>query len=292
MTEIVPRLRSSLASLPRAEQAIARVVLGDPGAAAELTISELAQASGTSETTVTRFCRNLGLKGYAQLRLQLATEAERLRADQRAGTVLGGDIGPDDPLPTLVEKVAFADVRAVEDTIAQLDTEVLAALVAALGEAGRVAVFGVGSSAVVATDAAFKLYQAGCQATAWSEVHAALMSASSLRRGDVALAMSHSGRSREIVDVLAEARRSGATVAVITSNPQSPAARLADHVLVTAARETTFRTGSTASRIAQLTVVDCIFVAFAQSRYEDTLGAMERAHDAVRDRVLPHDRTV
>ncbi|BBH70270.1 RpiR family transcriptional regulator [Actinoplanes sp. OR16] len=288
--DVLVRLRTMMASLPRAEQAIARRVLDDPGAAAEMTISELAQLCGTSETTVTRFCRSIGLRGYAQLRLHLAAEAERLRADDRADTVLGGDIGREDTLSDLIKKVGYADARAVEDTVAHLDVAVLEGLVTALLGASRIDVYGVGSTSVVALDAAYKLHRAGLPASAWSDVHAALMSASALRGGDVALAISHSGRTREILDVLAEAKRRGATTAVITSNPQSPAAARADLVLTTAARETTFRSGGTASRTAQLTVVDCVFVALSHRRYDESLEAIERAHDAVRGHVLPPER--
>ncbi|MDG6107310.1 MurR/RpiR family transcriptional regulator [Dactylosporangium aurantiacum] len=288
--DVLVRLRTMMSNLPRAEQAIARRVLDDPGATAEMTISELAQLCGTSETTVTRFCRSIGLRGYAQLRLHLAAEAERLRADDRADTALGGDIGRDDSLTELIKKVGFADARAVEDTVAHLDVSVLDALVTAILSATRIDVYGVGSTATVAQDAAYKLHRAGRPAAAWSDVHAALMSASTLTTGDVALAISHSGRTREILDALAEAKRRGATTAVITSNPQSPAAELAGLVLTTAARETTFRSGGTASRTAQLTVVDCIYVALSHRRYDESLEAMERAHDAVRGHVLPFDR--
>lgn len=288
--DVLVRLRGMLSGLPRAEQAIARVVLDAPGTAAELTISELAQAAGTSETTVTRFCRNIGLRGYAQLRLHLAAEAERQRADARPDVNLAGDITPGDSTADIIRKVGFADARAVEDTVARLDIDALDRLVAAIDAAGRTDVYGVGSSATVAADAAQKLLRIGHYAAAWSDPHAALMSASSLRPGDVAVALTHSGRTRDILDVLAEAKRRGATVAVITSNPESPAAAQADVVLVTAARETTFRSGGTVSRTAQLTVVDCLFVLLAKQRYEESLEAMERAHDAVRGRALPMER--
>lgn len=288
--DVLLRLRGMLSSLPRAEQSIARVVLDDPGAAAELTIAELAQAAGTSDTTVTRFCRNIGVRGYAQLRLLLAAEAERQRNDARPDVNLAGDITPDESTRDVIAKVGFADARAVEDTIAHLDPDALDRLVAALAAARRIDIYGTGSSSTAAVDAAQKLHRAGHLAAAWPDVHAALMSASSLKGGDVALALTHSGRTRDIIDTITEAKRRGATVAVITSNAQSPAAHLADIVLLTSARETTFRSGGTASRIAQLTVIDCVFVLLAKVHYDESLEAMQRAHDAVRGRALPRER--
>jgi DNA-binding MurR/RpiR family transcriptional regulator len=128
------------------------MVLDNPGAAAELTISELAQAAGTSETTVTRFCRNIGLRGYAQLRLHLAAEAERQRADARPDVNVAGDITPADSTAEVIG--GYADARAVEDTVAHLDTDAPDRLVAAIDRAGRIDVYGVGWSAIVAVDAA------------------------------------------------------------------------------------------------------------------------------------------
>jgi DNA-binding MurR/RpiR family transcriptional regulator len=289
-TDVLIRLRASQSSLPRAEQAIARLVLDNPGAVAELTITELAQAAGTSETTVTRFCRSIGLRGYPQLRLHLAAEAERQRNDERPDINLAGDVQPGDSTAEVVKKVGYASARAVEDTIAHLDADVLDRLVAAIAAARRIDVYGVGSSSIAAVDAAHKLMRVGYAAAAWSDTHAALMNASALRPGDVAIVISHSGRTRDLLDIIAEARRRGATTAVITSNPTSPAAAAADLVLLTAARETTFRSGGTASRTAQLTVIDCVFMVLAKHDYEESLEAMERAHDAVRGRALPFER--
>ncbi|MER5864823.1 MurR/RpiR family transcriptional regulator [Kitasatospora sp. NPDC002040] len=284
--DLLTRIRIRRDGLPPAERTIADLVLRDPGAAAECTITALAKAADTSETTVHRFCRSLDLRGYAQLRLGLAAEAERLRADSRADLAIGGEIGPDDTLEQLVGKVGYADARAAEETAGQLDLTALAALADAVGSARRTELFGLGSSALAAQDAAQKLLRLGYWATVGTDVHAALTSAALLRPGDLALTVTHSGRAREVVDFLRQARESGAVTAAVTSNPASPAAGLADIVLVTAARETTFRSGGTASRIAQLTVVDCLYLALAQRSYQQTVEDLERAHEAVRSRSL------
>ncbi|MCX5208452.1 MurR/RpiR family transcriptional regulator [Kitasatospora sp. NBC_00240] len=289
--DLLNHIRSLHDSLPRAERGIADLVLQDPGTAAERTISELARACGTSEATVHRFCRSLDLRGYAQLRIGLAAEAERLRADGRAVLDLGTDIGPDEPLDQVVRKIGFANARAAEETAAQLDLTALAAVADAAQAARRIDFFGVGSSALAAEDGARKLLRLGHAAAWWSDVHAALMSAAVLRPGDLVIAVSHSGRSREVVDVLTEARRSGAVTAVITSSPRSPAAEKADLMLTTSARETTFRSGGTAARSAQLTALDCLYVTLAQRSHPRAVDDLERAHDAVRSRTLGRTRS-
>ncbi|MGH8970401.1 MAG: MurR/RpiR family transcriptional regulator [Actinomycetes bacterium] len=275
-------VRARLPSLPPAERRVAELVLADPGGVATWTISELARRAETSETTVSRFCRALGFSGYSQLRLSLATEVGRRGA--APVRELGGDIGPGDDLANVVAKISYADARAVEDTASQLDVAVLERVVDALVAAHRIDVYGVGASAFVAADFQQKLHRIGRIAFAWSDPHTALTSAAVLKPGDVAVGISHTGTTEEPVSALTEAARHGATTVALTNFPGSPIARVADHVLTTAARETTFRSGAMASRLAQLTVVDCLFVGVAQRTYTETKAALEATYEAVQGR--------
>lgn len=283
---VVVRIRALQPSFSPAEQRVGQVVLDDPAGTAGRTITELAALAETSETTVIRFCKALGLTGYPELRLRLAAEAAREAARESAagGAAVAGEIGPDDSMAQIIEKVAFADARAVEETASQLDVEVMTRVVDALSAARRIDIFGVGASAFVAIDFQAKLHRIGCTAYAWSDTHAGLASAALLRPGDVAVGISHTGATMDTRDVLAEAGRHGATTVALTNFPRSPIAGVADHVLTTAARETTFRSGATASRIAQLTVVDCLLIGVAQRRYPETLSALEATYDAIGSR--------
>jgi DNA-binding MurR/RpiR family transcriptional regulator len=118
-------------------------------------------------------------------------------------------------------------------------------------------------------------------AFAWSDTHAALTAAALLGPGDVMIGISHTGATRDTTETVREAGARGAATIGLTSVPRSPLARGADVVLVTAARETTFRSGATASRIAALSVVDVLFVAVAHRRYEATVRALDATWRAV-----------
>ncbi|NEE03246.1 MurR/RpiR family transcriptional regulator [Phytoactinopolyspora halotolerans] len=287
----VVRARALLPSLPPAEQRVARRVIDDPVGVSVFTIAELAHACGTSRTTVTRFCRALGFSGYPELRLRLATEAGRAERVDRERPV-SGDINPDDALTDVVEKIAFADARAVEDTASQLDTAVLGRVIDAVVDARRVDIYGVGASAFVALDFQQKLHRVGRVAYAWSDTHAALTSAALLTDRDVAVGVSHSGTTQDTIDALAEARSRGATTVALTNFPRSAICAVADLVLTTAARETTFRSGATASRLAQLTVVDCVFVGVAQRTYDETLAGLAATYNAVSSRRVQPGRAL
>ena len=269
-------------NLARAEQRVAAAVVDDPGRAAGKTISELAAQCHTSGTTVIRFCRALGFDGYPELRLALAAAAQAAEADgERA---VGSDIGPRDSLSEIIKKISYADAKAVEETGAQLSPEMLNAVVDVVVKAHRIDIYGVGASAFVALDLQQKLHRIGHLVYAWPDPHSAVTSAALLGPADVAIGISHTGTTVDTIASLAEARRQRATTVAITNFPGSPIATVADHVLTTAARETTFRSGAMASRIAALTVVDCLFVAVAQRNYKQTMRALERTYAAVQAR--------
>jgi DNA-binding MurR/RpiR family transcriptional regulator len=142
----------------------------------------------------------------------------------------------------------------------------------------------VGASAFVAQDFQQKLHRIGRLAYAWSDLHLALTSAALLDDRDVAFGISHTGNTMDTIEVFAEAGRRGAKTVALTNFPKSPITRVADLVLTTAARETTFRSGAMASRLAQLTVIDCVFVGVAQRTYPQTRAALEATYEAVRSR--------
>jgi DNA-binding MurR/RpiR family transcriptional regulator len=276
---LLAHVRALTPNLAPAERRVAAAVVQDPAGVAAKTISELAEACRTSGTTVIRFCRAMGFPGYPELRLALAAAAQAGQA--RGWEDIGSDIGPHDSIDEIIKKIANADARAVEETAAQLNAETLTAVVDAIVRARRIDIYGVGASAFVALDLQQKLHRIDRIVYAWPDPHSAVTSAALLKRGDVAIGISHTGRTADTVGSLAEARQQQATTVAITNFPGSAIASVADHVLTTAARETTFRSGAMASRIAALTVVDCLFVAVAQRNYKQTMRALERTYAAI-----------
>jgi DNA-binding MurR/RpiR family transcriptional regulator len=277
---LIVHISGLLPSLSPAEQRVARLVVADPADAARRTITDLATAAETSEATVIRFCRSVGMEGYPQLRIRLAAEAAR-RVEPPDARVVGGDIPPGADLAQIIATIAFNDARAVEETAEQLDPAVCEQVVDAINGAGRVDIYGAAASGFVASDFQQKLHRIGRTAFAWPDVHLALTSAALLGKGDVAIGISHSGTTSDVVEVLQQARARGATTVALTNFPRSPITEVADFVLTTAARETTYRSGAMASRLAQLTVVDCLFVGVAARNRTKARRALEVTAEAV-----------
>lgn len=272
-SDILVTIRALLPNLAPVEQRVAHQVLADPYGTAMQAISELAASCGTSATTVVRFCRAVGLRGYPELRIALAAAAAQ--AGLAGGTESSHDIIPGDDPATIAQKIAAADAQAVTDTAKHLDIGVLVRVVELLASARRIDIYGVGASGYVALDLQQKLQRIGKPAFAWPDPHMAITSAALLGSSDVVVGLSHTGTTADTIDAMREAGGHGARVVAITNFPRSPITAAADFVLLTAARETAFRSGAMTSRIAQLTVVDCLFVVLAQHDLPASREALE-----------------
>lgn len=284
---VLVQIRAALPTLRPAERRVAEAVLADPAAVAGRSISALAGQCSTSGATVLRFCHAVGYRHYPDLRLALARETGREEADNGAGAHLTGDISPTDSIEQIVAKITYSDARAIEDTAATLDLGALSRAIDAVASAQRVDIYGIGASGFVAQDLHQKLHRIGLLSSVWPDPHAALTSAALLGPRDVAIAISHTGTTLDTIEALRVAAEGGAITIAITNFGRSPLTGHARHVLTTAARETTFRSGAMASRIAQLAVIDCLFVGVAQRSYERTMRALERTYAVVQNRRTP-----
>lgn len=278
---VLLRLRSMRPELRPSEKRIADLFIENPAGTAPLSIGKVAVKAQTSTTSVVRFCQRLGYAHYTQFRLDVLHEAARERFESAALPAVTGDIDRDDTPADIIAKVSFAESRSIADTATVLDTEALGEAIAAVVAARRVDSFGVGASSFVGHDLQQKLTRIGRTALSWPDAHAAWTSAVTLDADCVAIAISHSGDTHDTVEFLALANASGATTIAITNHAHSPLAGEADIVLATAARETSFRSGALGSRIAQLMVVDCLFIGVAQSNYDQSMAALRSTYAAV-----------
>lgn len=278
-------IQSHVDSFPPTMRRVADVILERPQIVMENTISELARACDTSEASIVRFCRALGFTGYPQLKLQLAAELAKESAEfgGNGDGAYGADISPSDTLAEMVAKIAGSEILGIRETADSLDMEVLQRVIRRLERAKRVVLFGVGASNAGAQDLAQKLLRIGHVALAFHDAHDALVSAALVEQGDVAIGFSHNGRTRETMAFLSAARRNGAHTVAVTNVPDSPLAEQAESVLRTAVRETTFRSGAMASRIAQLTIIDYLFVGVARGRYDRTVQALKSTYEIVKE---------
>lgn len=251
MNKTVLNIKIAYDDLSKAEKRIADYIIGDPAGLIPLSISELAARCNSSEATIVRFSRRLGYSGYQQLKISLAKE-ENVRG-------MNENISSSDRPLDIYQKLCGLVYCSLEKTASALDAQALADVCALLPGANTIYLFGLGNSAAVAADAAHKFLRLGLNAYSYSDTHLQAIAASHMRAGDVAIGISHSGSSKDIVDALKIAREAGAKTVAITNEGKSPVDKVSDYILHTAADETAYTILGLNSRIAQLTIIDAIY---------------------------------
>jgi RpiR family carbohydrate utilization transcriptional regulator len=274
---ILTRVRVAIDSLHPAERRVAALVLDEPDRVVNLPIAALARLADVSEGTVIRFCNAVGHRGYQALKLAIARDLAT-----PALMILEDIVAADATDPALVAKKVFAsDIVALQDTLKILDPDDISAAVRSIESASELAFFAVGSSLAVASDAALRFARIGLRANVVHDAHSQIVMASLLPPTATAIAISHSGVSREPVECLATAKARGATTIAVTARSPSPLTEHADLVLLTVSSETRYREEAMASRIAQLSLLDSLYVAVAIRHSETSLEALRETSDAL-----------
>lgn len=261
-------IKQKLPSLAEQEGKVAEYVLRHPQQAVACSITELAAACGVGNTTVLRFCRRIGIKGFRQFRIALAKE---LGSPENLVYVA---VQADDTLASVARKVFSTSIQALHDTQKTLDLDLLEDVVDTALRARRVDIYAGGGAGIAARELHLKCMQLGINANAFLDSQMQVMSAAALTPEDVGIGISHSGMQRHVVEALKLASAGGAVTVAMTSYPDSPVAQVADMVLYTAALATANTYVSSSVRNAQLAVVDIIYEAM-----------LKKEGDVIRDKI-------
>ena len=283
---ILLKIKQLFPSMPEQERKVADFVLQHPHETVGCSITKLASVSKTSNTTVSRFCQRLGVKGYQQFKIALARD---LGSPENLMYV---KTQADDTLASVAQKVFANNIQALRDTHKVLDSAVLEKVVAVTLRAGRVDIYATGGAGIAARELHFKCMQLGINANAFLDSQMQVMSAAALTTGDVGIGISHSGMQRHVTESLKLASASGATTVALTSYPDSLVARAADIVLYTAALTTPITYDSPSVRNAQLAVVDVIYEAMLLKGQDIARDKMARVARAISDHTTGSDLAV
>lgn len=271
---VLEEIKNSLAEASDAEAKVARTVLADPHAAIDASIGVLAGQAQVSEPTVLRFCRSIGFQGFRDFKLRLAQSLA-------VGVpYVHRQVEPGDEVSAYIRKVGLSAIDLLSNVVNKLDSDRIECAVATLASARRTEFWGFGASAVVALDAHQKFFRLGTPCSACSDSHMQCMSASTLGPDDVVVAISHTGRSRELVENARTARNWGATVIGLTAS-RSPLARECSQVIGVDVEEDTDVFPPMVSRLAHLMVLDILVVGVALRRGHQMTERLQRMKEAL-----------
>jgi RpiR family transcriptional regulator, carbohydrate utilization regulator len=257
------------------EQKVAQYVLAHAAEVVHLSVSETADRCGVSDATVFRFAKRVGAEGYQNLKILLAQELHL--AVSRPYPHLDAS----DSVASVVKKVFGTDAKALEDTLAVLDTEALEATADALLAARRADIYAIGSGGVAAGELVYRLVRLGVRAVALLDFESQLVSAAQLTPEDVAVGISHSGEAGEIYRALEIAQQSGAITVALVNHTASPIAKLARLCLATSAPEMQEHGLPLGARVAQVAAIDALSTAMALKRPVAANGSLQRIADAL-----------
>lgn len=253
---------SSYDTFFEAEKKIADYMMENKAAVVDMTVGELARASGTSDATVSRFCRRCGFKGFHNLKLTLARE---VLEDEQKDQSVSNDIDRGDIRQSL-QNILANKVAELTETVNMMDADNLEQILRRLENARMVQLAAVGNTIPVAMDGAFKLNQLGIPAVAGEIWEAQAAYTFNLGPEDVVLIISNSGSSRRLQSLAQGARENRSTVIVITNNPDSPLARISDYRIVTATREKLLTEEFWFSRVTATAVMEILYLLLLNSK--------------------------
>jgi len=268
------QIKQSLDQFSRSEKRVADWVLAHPKEAVGATLAQVSKECGTSEPTVVRFCRKVGLAGFRELGIRL-TEAL-----SNPASYVHRDVRPDDSSSDAVLKVMDASIQSLIDMRSHLSVMPIDEAVAAMSSARQIAFAGLGASGHVARDACHKFFRLGVPCSSLMDTPMILQFASIAEPDDVLVLLSHTGRWPEFARAANLATGRGATVIAIT-NPQSDLAREATLLFPCQLIEDTGVYTPMSSRLAQLALLDAVHVALALERGEHAVDRLRKSKDAL-----------
>ena len=275
--QVGPRIRMMLPDMSPAEARITELML-DQASVGDVSIKQIAEAADASEAAVVKAAKSLGYAGFRELRTALQAYSEQPHVD------LHQDIGEKDSAETIIQKVFHTSIQALQETLAIIDIEGFKYAADLIHGAKQLDLYGLGGSAQIARDVSHKFLRIGLRCSTYDDTHMMAMSASLLGPKDVVIAFSHSGRSSGVLDAVQIAKQNRARVITLSNYDSSPLAKLSDVVLLSTAQGSPLTSENAAARIAQLNIMDAIFMAVAQKGYGQAEKNLGRTMTAVRSK--------
>lgn len=268
------KIRSKINSLTNSEQKVANYVLEHYEKVLSYNIIELSEQIGVSEASVVRFCKAIGYKGYQEFKIKAAIDI--LPKDKHFNPVLEET----DDVEHICMKIFRSEINALNQTLNGLDLEAVERAADAIYSANQVLFFGTGGSLLVAQDALHKLMKIGIKIHVHADQDLQLMSSSLLKKGDVAVGISHSGSNNHVLHCLKNAKENGAMTIALVGQGRTAISKMADILLQTTAEETIFQSESVTTRITQLAIIDSLVAVIAFKDYDESFTAIQHTRSA------------
>ena len=281
--DCIVKMREFSNELTKKEKQLSEYILENLEEVKNLNTQKLSERTGISQATITRFSKKIGYSGFPDFKIALSATLAKAKAIKSERKVIHDKISIDDTYEDIRDKIAYENIGAIKDTVKILKGETLEEVVDILDGSKRIFLLGIGFSALVAKDFLYKLLKIGKNAVFEIDPHVQLANLSSLTPQDSLFAISHSGKTLETYLGVKKAKEIGAKIITLTKLSDNTLSELADVKLHTLAEEVSFRSSAISSRIAQLTVIDMIFIGLTKKYPEKALEYIDMSSELVKE---------
>ncbi len=259
-------IESFYPSLSKQEKKVASYILEEKGKISYQSLQEIAKRISVGEATIVRFVKKIGFNGFQDLKINIAKEDFPIIETK---------------YEDYIDNIQANITSTVANTKLLIDRKQLDKAIGAIGKAERIFLYGIGSSGIAVEELQNRLLRFGKTTVANRDTHFQVMSAAIMNPKDVAIAVTLSGTTPDMVEILTIAKNSKCKIIVITNHILSPAAQLADYVLLTAGRETLLDGGSLTAKMSQLYMIDVLCTGYALKNKEKSLKMKHHTAKAI-----------
>ncbi|CEI81942.1 putative HTH-type transcriptional regulator YbbH [Oceanobacillus oncorhynchi] len=272
------RIREALNIIKPAERNAANYILEHPEEAVRLSIKELSERSGSSQAAIIRLCKNIGVSGFQDLKLRVAGNLQTSELSNYNNT----EISSGEKVSSIMDIISQKNIQSIEQTLKILDLSSVERAIEALDKANRIDFYGAAASQVIAQDAQQKFLRINKYCTAFEDAHLQLTSSVTLTEKDVAVGISYSGETKHVNSSIENAKKNNAMVITITRYGKNTLSEMADIPLYVSSVESELvRSAATASRMAQLNIIDILFTGVASRSYDSTLYYLNKTREVL-----------
>ena len=265
-----------------AHKKLADFVLSNPEFVLNQSISEVAAACDVGEATISRFCKVLGFKGYHDFKLSIV---KHLQEDE-SGEPLGGAITKEDSIQNVVKRILAQNIKTLNETANLVNEDDIKRAVDLLTAANRIVFFGVGSSLTAALEGCNKFMRITPKASIYLETHMQYVAASLMCENDVAVVISYSGSTKEIVEIARTAKNRGAKIICITRYLKSPLTNYSDVSLLCSSNERNVHGNSLSMELTQIFLLDILYTEFFRQNYDKSQENKEDSSSILSDKLF------
>lgn len=280
-------LKSQLTSLARTDRVIAQSIVDDPAHFVQVSVKSFANHIGTSDATVIRFCKKMGFSGYQALKEKL--KSDLLTPQRSHQTVLTSNIYIDDSVEDTANKLCGIISQSIHETKIALDLKVIENIVKRILSCQRVFFIGLGGSGMSALEASLKFNRIGIDANGFNEKHAMFYKLQHTTSKDIVIALSHSGKTEDILNAQLTAKECGAYTIVITNNLTSPLAEHSDMKILNCSEGEVYQGDSIGTRVSQMYILDLIYTEIMKRNFEKVKSAKSNIREKL---LLTHSERV